>query len=272
MTVSVNQPAPISAYPVRIVTGPTGPSGGPTGSTGPTGATGAPASTGPTGPTGTTGPGQTGPTGPTGARGQTGYTGPPGNSVTGPTGDASTAAGPTGYTGPTGPTGAPSSVTGPTGDPGGPTGPTGDTGPTGPTGAGATGPTGSTGPSMVVAGLQFIIDGGGSAIATGMKGYLQVDFAGTITQATLLADQSGSIVIDIWKCAYADFDAGSTHPVVGDSITAAAKPTISADTKSQDATLTGWTTSFAAGDILAFNVDSITTVTRVTVDLKVNRL
>jgi hypothetical protein len=32
--------------------------------------------------------------------------------------------------------------------------------------------------------------------------------------------------------------------------------------------LTGWTTSVAAGDILAYNVDSATTVTRVLVSLK----
>lgn len=265
--VTVVSPAPIYARPVVVVGGPTGTAGGPTGPTGNTGPSGAPASTGPTGYTGPTGAGSTGVTGATGPRGLTGYTGPPGNSVTGPTGSASTEpglTGPTGMTGfgATGPTGA-------TGDPGGPTGPTGVTGPTGPTGP--TGITGATGSGATVGGLQFIIDGGGAVIATGMKGYLQVDFAGTITQATLLADQSGSIVVDIWKCAYADFDAGSTHPVVGDSITASAKPTLSTATKSQDSTLTGWTVAFSAGDILAFNVDSVTTLTRVTLDLRVTR-
>ena len=41
--------------------------------------------------------------------------------------------------------------------------------------------------------------------------------------------------------------------------------------KSQDSTLTGWTTAVAAGDILAFNVDSTATITRVTISLKVEK-
>jgi len=111
--------------------------------------------------------------------------------------------------------------------------------------------------------LTFIIDGGGSAITTGQKGHLEIPFACTITQATLLADQSGSIVIDIWKDTYANFP-----PTVADTITASAKPTLSSAQKSQDSTLTGWTTAIAAGDILAFNVDSCTTCERVTLSLK----
>ncbi len=85
--------------------------------------------------------------------------------------------------------------------------------------------------------LTFVIDGGGAAIATGIKGDLEIPFACTINQVTLLADQSGSIVVDIWKDTYANYP-----PTGADSITASAKPTISAAAKSQDATLTGWTT------------------------------
>jgi len=116
------------------------------------------------------------------------------------------------------------------------------------------------------ASLTFIIDGGGSAITTGQKGHLEIPFACTITQVTMLADQSGSIVVDIWKDTYANFP-----PTDADSITASAPPTISSAQKSQDATLTGWTTAIAAGDILAFNVDSCTTIKRVTISLKVER-
>ncbi len=82
----------------------------------------------------------------------------------------------------------------------------------------------------------------------------------------MLADQSGSIVVDIWKDAYANYP-----PVVGDSITASAKPTITTAVKSQDSTLTGWTTSVSAGDTLRFNVDSITTCQRVTLSLRVTK-
>lgn len=114
--------------------------------------------------------------------------------------------------------------------------------------------------------IAFVIDGGGSAITTGIKGDLEIPFACTINSVRLLGDQSGSIVVDIWKDTYANFP-----PTGADSITASAKPTISSASKSEDTTLTGWTTSISAGDILRFNVDSITTLTRVTLSLKVTK-
>jgi len=123
-------------------------------------------------------------------------------------------------------------------------------------------PAGSSG----TASLTFIIDGGGSAITTGQKGHLEIPFACTIQRATMLADQSGSIVVDIWKDTYANFP-----PTNADSITASAPPTISSAQKSQDSTLTGWTKSISSGAILAFNVDSCATITRVTISLKVER-
>ena len=112
--------------------------------------------------------------------------------------------------------------------------------------------------------IIFIIDGGGSTIATGQKGHIEIPFACTITQVTTMADASGSIVVDIWKDTYANFP-----PTNADSICASAKPTLSSAQKAQDSTMTGWTTSISAGDILAYNVDSATTVKRVTVALKV---
>lgn len=112
----------------------------------------------------------------------------------------------------------------------------------------------------------FIIDGGGSPITTGQKGHLHIPFNCTIDQVTMLADQSGSIVVDIWKDTYANFP-----PTVGDSITASAVPTISGAQKSQDSTLTGWTTSITTGDILAYNVDSCASITRVTISLRASK-
>lgn len=119
--------------------------------------------------------------------------------------------------------------------------------------------------------IEIIIDGGGAAITTGVKGYLEVPFACYIEACIMAADQSGSVVVDIWKCAYDDFDAGSTHPVDADSITASAQPTISSDTKDEDETLTGWTRSLNKGDILAYNVDSASTITRLVISLKVTK-
>jgi hypothetical protein len=124
----------------------------------------------------------------------------------------------------------------------------------------------STGSSVRSVGLT--IDGGGSVITTGVKGFVRVPFTGTITKVTVLstdaAATSGSIVIDVWKDTYANYP-----PTVADTITASAKPTITTATKSEDATLTGWTTAVTAGDIFAFKVDSVTTLTRATIQLDV---
>lgn len=114
--------------------------------------------------------------------------------------------------------------------------------------------------------VGITIDGGGSAITTGNKGCVTVEYAGTIIQATALADQSGSIVVDVWKDTYANYP-----PTDADSITASAPVTISAATKSQDATLTGWTKTIAAGDVVCFNVDSATTITRLNISLRVTK-
>lgn len=119
----------------------------------------------------------------------------------------------------------------------------------------------------VVSAIAYLIDGGGAEIATGIHGPgLMIPFACTITKATALADQSGSIVVDIWKDSYANYP-----PDNSDSITASAPVTISTATKSEDATLSSWTTSVSAGDILRFNVDSVTDIEALTITLTITR-
>ncbi len=118
--------------------------------------------------------------------------------------------------------------------------------------------------SLPVATITFIIDGGGAEIATGLHGDLEIPFPCTINRVTMIADQSGSIIVDIWKQAYADYP-----PEDAQSITSSSPPTISGADKSQDSTLSGWTTTTAAGDTLRFNVDSVTSIERVTTSLKV---
>lgn len=115
--------------------------------------------------------------------------------------------------------------------------------------------------------VRFVVDGGGSTITTGAKkAYVTVPWAATITSWNVLADQSGSIVFDIWKDTYANYP-----PTVADTITASAKPTLSTATKATGSTLTGWTTSITAGDVLEINVDSITTCTKVVLEILVTR-
>lgn len=114
--------------------------------------------------------------------------------------------------------------------------------------------------------INYVIDGGGSTITTGVKGDIVIPFNCQIIEATLLADQSGSIVVDVWKDSYTNFP-----PVTGDKITSSAPPTITTATKSTDTTLTGWTKGLSVGDVLRFNVNSVTTITRVTLILTVKK-
>jgi len=114
--------------------------------------------------------------------------------------------------------------------------------------------------------IAFMIDGGGSAITVGEKGHLRIPVSCVIERATLLADQVGSIKIDIWKDTYANFP-----PTNADTITGGNEPEIVAGQKDEDSTLTGWIKTINADDILAYNVDSCATIQRCVVMLKVRR-
>lgn len=257
-------------------TGPTGPTG--TGTQGPTGPTGAgvTGSTGPsgTGPTGPAGSSITGPTGPSGAT-VTGPTGASGNTVTGPTGPSGTGPTGAGVTGPTGPSGT--GATGPTGPTGtgtqGPSGPSGNAGPTGPTGNSVTGPTGPSGSSVTgstgptgstgatgggVHGISLLIGDGSSVIATGVKGSVEIPFACTIIAARVLSvdNTSGSISIQLWKDSYANFPPTSADLIDTFSITSGVK--------SEE---TGLSLSVAAGSIVLFNVNSVTSMKQIMLSL-----
>jgi hypothetical protein len=114
--------------------------------------------------------------------------------------------------------------------------------------------------------IGISIDGGGSAITTGVKQYLSVPYDCTIVGWTLVADQSGSIVIDVWRDTYANHP-----PTVADTITSTDKPTISAATSGQNLAISAWSVAVQKGDVLGFNVDSCSTITKATLTLLVQK-
>ena len=115
-----------------------------------------------------------------------------------------------------------------------------------------------------------VLTNGGSAIAAGQLIYVPVDLDWTITSGELLAKPSGSVVLDVWRCTYAQFDAGTTHPKAADSITGDNPLTIVSSTKASDSTLDTWLTSLSSGDVLAFVVISAATITQLTVTLNLS--
>lgn len=114
---------------------------------------------------------------------------------------------------------------------------------------------------------SYVIDGGGSTISTGVKPDFAIPYNGKITGWSALGDQSGSIVVDLWKDSYANYP-----PTVADTFTTSNKPTISSATKGQNLSVNsgnGWTVT--QGDIVRPNVDSVTTLTRAEILLFVTR-
>jgi hypothetical protein len=108
--------------------------------------------------------------------------------------------------------------------------------------------------------------GGGALSAPAPSIALHFPQAATIKGVSILTlGGTGSCVVDIWKSDFAGFP-----PDSGDSICAAAKPTVSAGVKSEDTTLVGWTTAIDAGDTLILTLESVSTFTSVflTLDLE----
>ena len=114
------------------------------------------------------------------------------------------------------------------------------------------------------AGIGITIDGAGSAITTGQKGYVSVPFPCTITGWDVVADQAGSIHLDI------DRKAGGIPNTTSDKISAT-PISLSGAQLAQGGSVSGWQTSIMAGDVLGFNVATVATVQRVTATLRVNK-
>ena len=114
--------------------------------------------------------------------------------------------------------------------------------------------------------MTISLNGGGSAIPTGAVGNKRFKNAWTITGYSILSSTSCSCSIDLWHTTYALYD-GTTHPVVGDSIVAAAPIHLTTVYKYEDVTLTGWTTTIAIDDIIHPNVTSCDCTGSVTVQI-----
>lgn len=111
--------------------------------------------------------------------------------------------------------------------------------------------------------IGITVDGAGTLLTTGAKGFRSFPVAGTIIGVRLIANAAGDLVFDVKKSTYAAFPTQA-------SIVASAPPTLSAVQKSEDVTLTGWTTAVAAGDIFGFEITGTPlTITRATLELTI---
>jgi hypothetical protein len=106
------------------------------------------------------------------------------------------------------------------------------------------------------------VDGQGAVITIGVKGFVKIPYSGTITSWTIISRETGSCVFDIWK--------STSLPTVANTITGSAPPTLTAGTVATSTTLTGWTTTITAGDILGFNLNSASTTTWAEVQIRIS--
>lgn len=109
------------------------------------------------------------------------------------------------------------------------------------------------------------VDGGGSAVTTGSKGFTQVNYNCTIANWTILADVSGTASMDVKRSTYAGFP--TTTSIIGTGNA----PILSGDRK-QTAAPSGWTSVIvSAGDVLEFVVSAVATVTRLNLILQLTK-
>lgn len=110
-----------------------------------------------------------------------------------------------------------------------------------------------SGPKTRAFGYTF--NGGGAALTAGVTGYVTVPFACTISAWNIAVD-TGTATVDIWKIA-----TGTAIPTVSNTITASAVPAIATGTAIHSTTLTSWTTSVTANDIVGINLKVVATAT-----------
>lgn len=112
--------------------------------------------------------------------------------------------------------------------------------------------------------MQLVFNDGPGGVTAGVKCWVPIPSPCTITGWRMVADVSGDIVVDLWADDFTSFP-----PAGGDSITAGAYPSLVAAQTAEDTVLAGWTKSLSAGDWMAANVISASTVTYVILVLSV---
>jgi hypothetical protein len=107
----------------------------------------------------------------------------------------------------------------------------------------------------------------GVALSTGFAGRLPIAYDCRINYASIIADQEGSISVDVRTGAYADTPLGS-----GASIVDSAPITITAPaSKNIDGILSGWSKDLTEGNWLEFYVNSVTDIQQVSISMGVQK-
>jgi hypothetical protein len=130
---------------------------------------------------------------------------------------------------------------------------------------------GSGGGGAQIYTIGITVDGAGSALTTGTKGYVTIPIAGTITRWTILSTDAsatiGNCKMDVYADVYANYP-----PTSGDSIIGSGTyPELSSARANTDATVDWTSVTLNVGDVVGFAIHSgvTPTITRVTLLLEI---
>ena len=112
--------------------------------------------------------------------------------------------------------------------------------------------------------MGMTIDNGVDVITTGVKGYIVSPFDCNVSSWSIVGDISGSIVIDVWKT-------NGAIPTVANTITGSQKPTLVSQQLATSSNVSTWIKNIVVGDVIGYNVDTVSNVTSITLTIGVEK-
>lgn len=113
--------------------------------------------------------------------------------------------------------------------------------------------------------VVFVVDNGDSDITSGQTDFVRIPYSGKLLDWCILADQTGSVVVDVW------LGRDKAIPSVANTICSGPKPTLSNNNFSEMTTLPWSITSFDQDDVLGFQVVSVSGLKKFRLSIKTLR-
>jgi hypothetical protein len=116
--------------------------------------------------------------------------------------------------------------------------------------------------------IEYVIDGGGNSVTTGIKGYLEVPFACTLTSAKMFFDTSAVARVDIYKDIYANYPPTSADTIISSAGGDTTFSTSGVSATKFSATISNtWTKAVNANDVFGFEVEQNDNATQIIIVL-----
>jgi hypothetical protein len=119
------------------------------------------------------------------------------------------------------------------------------------------------------------VDGSGGTVTVGLKGYMKVPYACTITGWTVIASTATAtqaIQFDVWRKAGSLPTSAATDSLINTGAGGVKPQLTSGQQLRNSVNVANWSTSLAAGDYLAFRVDSAQIVSWAVLQINVTRV